>query len=254
MQSKPRPLVVGNWKMNGLRMALMEVHNLNNTVRSSRELSTVDIMLCPPTTLLMKISDELENKTISLGAQDCHISASGAHTGDISAEMLADAGASAVILGHSERRCDHSETDEIVLSKQKSVHRAGLIGIICIGETLGHRQAGLTSKVVERQLENSISSQSTSYNTIVAYEPVWAIGTGITPSLEEISKTHALIRTHLTQRFCEDGSRFRILYGGSVKPQNATDLMGVANVDGALVGGASLKSIDFLRIISACIK
>lgn len=244
-------MVVGNWKMNGLRETLKEARHVNDAISASNQLSLVDVILCPPATLLISMSNELNLQVIRLGAQDCHTSLSGAYTGDISAEMLADAGASAVIIGHSERRGDHSETDKDVLSKQIAVHRAGLLSIVCIGETLGQRQADLTTMVVERQLEKSLGPQSTAQNTVVAYEPVWAIGSGVTPSLKEVSEIHSVIRGHLKLRFKEDGTKMRILYGGSVKPQNARDLMALENVNGALVGGASLNAADFLSIISA---
>jgi triosephosphate isomerase len=199
----------------------------------------------------MIMAEILKEAPLTIGAQDCHWSESGAHTGDISAEILADAGASAIIVGHSERRADHGETDLLVKIKQEAVHRAGLTAIVCIGETKGQRLAGQTIDVVVRQLEHSLGDATTPENTVVAYEPVWAIGTGLTPTNADVADVHAAIRDRLVARFGEAGQAIRILYGGSVKPQNAKELMAVANVDGALVGGASLKAADFLGIVSA---
>lgn len=247
----PRPLVAGNWKMNGTRIALGEATEVNAAVQGRAGSPKADILICPPATLVLVMAELLKGGAVSIGAQDCHLAASGAHTGDVSAEMLADAGAVAIIAGHSERRADHGETDVIVRQKQAAIHRAGLTAIVCIGETAGQRQAGQTLAVVQRQLQGSLADTSTSENTVIAYEPVWAIGTGLTPTLEDVADVHGAIRAALEVRFGGDGRAMRILYGGSVKPQNARDLMSVANVDGALVGGASLKAADFLGILAA---
>jgi triosephosphate isomerase len=210
-----------------------------------------DVLICPPATLVMVMAEILKDGPVAIGAQDCHAAASGAHTGDLSAEILADAGARAVIVGHSERRADHGETDMTVRAKQAAAHRAGLVAIVCVGETAGQRQAGQTLDVVKRQLERSLGEASTASNTVVAYEPVWAIGTGLTPTVADVAEVHGAIRERLVARFADEGRMLRILYGGSVKPQNARELLAVANVDGALVGGASLKAADFLGILAA---
>jgi triosephosphate isomerase (TIM) len=187
-----------------------------------------------------------------VGAQDCHPKASGAHTGDLSAEMLADAGATAIIVGHSERRADHGESDLLVRQKAEAVWRAGLTAIVCIGETQHQRDSGQTLDICRGQLGLSLPERSTADNLIVAYEPVWAIGTGLTPTVTDVQQIHRFIRDLLIERFSGEGARMRILYGGSVKPSNAAELMTVANVNGALVGGASLKASDFLAIAAAC--
>jgi triosephosphate isomerase len=244
----PKPLVAGNWKMNGTRSDLAEAIAVSDAVQAAQGAIKADIMICPPATLLMVMAELCAGAGVLVGAQDCHALPSGAHTGDISAEMLRDAGALAVILGHSERRADHSETDKEVRARVEAAHRAGLTAIVCVGETAGQRAAGLTLKIVARQLAGSIPDGATADNTIVAYEPVWAIGTGLTPTTGDVAEVHGMIRSLLETRF-ESGSAMRILYGGSVKGSNAAELMGVANVDGALVGGASLKAADFLPII-----
>jgi triosephosphate isomerase len=249
-EKRPRPLVAGNWKMNGLRGALGEAKAVADALAAQPMPLSADVLICPPATLIMVMAEILKDTPVSFGAQDCHLAALGAHTGDISAEMLVDAGASAVIVGHSERRADHGETDAVVKAKQAAVHRAGLTAIVCIGETAGQRLAGQTLDVVVRQLERSLVDGSTAVNTVVAYEPVWAIGTGLTPTVTDVAQVHGAIRDRLIARFGEEGQVMRILYGGSVKPQNARELMHVANVDGALVGGASLKAADFLGIIA----
>ena len=248
-----RPLVAGNWKMNGLKAAVAEAKSIADALDRSNASSPTgcDVLICPPATLVMVMAEVLKGSRVGVGAQDCHVGASGAHTGDISAEMLADAGAISVIVGHSERRADHGEGDALVRRKQEAAHRAGLGAIVCVGETAGQRRAGLTLDVVRRQLENSLSGSTTGDNTVVAYEPVWAIGSGLTPTLEDVARVHALIRTLLVERFGEPGEAIRVLYGGSVKPDNAHALMRVDNVDGELVGGASLKSADFLAILAA---
>jgi len=242
-----KPLIAGNWKMNGLRDAIAEAVAISKSVEKDKP--RCDVLLCPPATLLPVLHEEIPNSVVALGGQDCHAEAAGANTGDISAEMLKDAGASSVIIGHSERRGDHRETSTAVCSKVLAAHRAGLTAIVCIGETAGERRAGLTTSVVMRQLEASLPESGTAGSVIVAYEPVWAIGTGLTPSSDDIAGIHASIRETLKARF-RDGDQFRILYGGSVKAKNAAELMAVDNVNGALVGGASLKAKDFLGIIN----
>lgn len=246
-----RPLVAGNWKMHGLRAALSEAMAVRNAINLASAETSPDVMICPPATLLSTLTDLAKGSSLQIGGQDCHGEASGAHTGDISAEMLSDAGATAVIVGHSERRANHGELDRTVLAKTRAAHRAGLTAIVCIGETAGQRLAGLTLEVVTRQLKGSLPVEAASRNTVIAYEPVWAIGTGLTPTLDDVAATHAVIRAELVARFGNDGQEIRILYGGSVKPTNAKELLAIENVNGALVGGASLKADDFLKIIAA---
>jgi triosephosphate isomerase len=211
----------------------------------------VDLMVCPPATLIARFAAAARGLSVAIGGQDCHAKASGAHTGDIAAEMLADAGASAVIVGHSERRTDHHETDDQVRAKALAAWRAGLTAIVCVGETRTEREADRTLKVVGRQLDGSLPDGATAANLVVAYEPVWAIGTGLTPTADDVALVHAFIRERLIGRFGPDGGGIRILYGGSVKPANAGELMAVPHVNGALVGGASLKAEDFLGIAAA---
>ena len=243
-----RPLVAGNWKMNGLRASLLEALRIRDGLAAD---GPVDAMICPPATLIAELAAAARNSGLEVGAQDCHAAAAGPHTGDISAEMLSNAGAVAVIVGHSERRADHGELDRDVKAKAEAAHRAGLAAIVCIGETAGERRAGLTLQVVARQLAASLPGLVTAANTVIAYEPVWAIGTGLTASAADVAEVHGAIRRLLNERIGEEGSRVRILYGGSVKPSNAAELLAVTNVDGALVGGASLKADDFLGIIGA---
>jgi triosephosphate isomerase len=243
-----RPLIVGNWKMNGLTASLDEVAALAGKVKA--QAPAAELGLCPPATLVAAMAAALKGTGIGVGGQDCHAKAGGAHTGDISAEALKDAGAIYVLAGHSERRTDHAETDAIVRAKAQAAHRAGLIAIICLGETLAQRDANETLKVVSAQLRGSLPDDATAANTVVAYEPVWAIGTGRTPTEAQVAEVHAAMRQELKARF-DDGEGFRLLYGGSVKPDNAKALMAVADVDGALVGGASLKANDFWPIIEA---
>lgn len=235
--------------MNGLRASTSEAERLLAYLKGGDAL-TCDVMICPPATLLSLLRDLFGEEGVLLGGQDCHTEASGAMTGDVSAEMLADAGCTAVIVGHSERRADHGETDALVCAKARAAHRAGLVSIICIGETEAERDRGATLNVLARQLDGSAPDGSTAENTIVAYEPVWAIGTGRTPGAEEIGEVHAFIRSRLTARFGTDGANMRLLYGGSVKPANAAELMAIDNVNGALVGGASLKANDLWGILS----
>jgi triosephosphate isomerase (TIM) len=246
----PRPLVAGNWKMNGTMASLDEVGRLMEMLSGARV--RCDVMICPPATLIAPMVRLVASSPIEVGGQDCHSEAKGAHTGDISAEMLSDAGCSGVIVGHSERRADHGETDSLIRDKAAAAHRAGLTAIICIGETLEEREAGRTLDVVTGQLDGVLPPSVTGDDTVLAYEPVWAIGTGLTPSLEQVAEVHGAIRARLRDRLGgSQGDAVAILYGGSVKPDNASDLMGVANVDGALVGGASLKAADFMGIIRA---
>jgi triosephosphate isomerase len=241
-QKTPKPLVAGNWKMNGTTAALKEARLLAGMLKDVR--LKCEVMICPPATLITSIKSVVKGAKIKLGGQDCHWQAHGAHTGDISSEMLKDSGCSAVIVGHSERRADHGETDETVRLKAEAAYRAGLTAIICIGETLEERKAGRTLEVIARQLKGSLPMNAVPTNTVVAYEPVWAIGTGLTPTVEQVAEVHASIRA-------KTDPALRILYGGSVKPANAVELMSVANVNGALVGGASLKAADFIGIIKA---
>ena len=248
-QNTIRPLVAGNWKMNGTTAMLKEPRLLAAMLRDVK--LKCDVMICPPATLLRRVKSVMKGSRIRLGGQDCHVAASGAHTGDISALMLKDAGASAVIVGHSERRTNHKETDAVVAAKASAAQKAGLLAIICIGETLDERKGGKTLTVLSEQIKGSVPAGSTAGNTVIAYEPVWAIGTGLTPTTAEVAEAHAHIRGDLAKVMAEEGAATRILYGGSVKPSNAAELMGVANVNGALVGGASLKAADFIGILKA---
>lgn len=245
---KPKALAAGNWKMNGLKASRDELNTLNAMLADGAN-ADCEVLICPPYTLIAVAAGQAYG--FAIGAQDCHTAVSGAHTGDISAEMLADAGADYIIVGHSERRADHEETSDLVNAKAQAVHQAGLAAIICVGETEAEREAGKTSEVVLGQLIVSLPDGCTPENTVVAYEPVWAIGTGKTPTVDDVAAIHTEIRSSLVERFGEDGGMFRILYGGSVKPSNAKELMGAANVNGALVGGASLKAADFNGIIDA---
>jgi triosephosphate isomerase len=243
--ARPRPLVAGNWKMNGLRSSVAE---LTRILQGARALTAVDLLICPPATLLILFAAAAEGYPVRIGAQDCHPEPSGAFTGDLSAEMLKDAGASAVIVGHSERRNYHKETDADVRAKALAARRAGLCAIVCVGETRAERESGHALAVVSSQLEGSVPDGATAENLVVAYEPVWAIGSGLTPTPPDVAEMHGFIRQHLRSRLGEAGAGMRILYGGSVKPSNAKELLRVADVDGALVGGASLKADEFLAI------
>jgi triosephosphate isomerase len=246
-----RPLIAGNWKMNGLVASMSEFEAM--LAGAGAVTARADLLVCPPATLVAAFAEKARGvKAVAVGAQDCHPKASGAHTGDISAEMLADAGAKAVIVGHSERRADHGETDAIVREKAEAVRRAGLVAIVCIGETREQRDGGKTLDICGGELKGSLPDGATAVNLVVAYEPVWAIGTGVTPTVADVEQIHRFIRERLSGRFGGEGARIRILYGGSVKPSNAKELMAVANVDGALVGGASLKAADFLAIAAGC--
>ncbi len=249
---KIRPLVAGNWKMNGLNSALAEARKVREALDGARAAArAIDVMICPPATLIAPLAQAVAGGRAMVGGQDCHAKASGAHTGDISAEMLADAGATAVIVGHSERRMDHGEMDREIRAKAEAAHRAGLTAIICVGETAGERENGLTLTVIGRQLAGSVPNGATASNTVIAYEPVWAIGTGLTPTADDVAEVHKFMRETLQKQLGTTAGDMRLLYGGSVKASNAKELMGVANVDGALVGGASLKADDFCGILDA---
>jgi triosephosphate isomerase len=245
-----RPLIAGNWKMNGLKSSAAEFEAM--LAGAPALAAKADLLVCPPATLIAGFTDKARGSKVVIGAQDCHPKASGAHTGDLSAEMLADSGARAIIVGHSERRADHGEGDVLVRQKAEAAWRAGVTAIVCIGETRGQRDAGQTLDICGGQLAGSLPDGATAAKLLVAYEPVWAIGTGLTPTAKDVEEVHRFIRGVLTDRFGAEGGRIRILYGGSVKPTNAAELMGVANVNGALVGGASLKAADFLAIAAGC--
>jgi len=244
-----RPLIAGNWKMNGLSASRAELERM--IAGAGALAGRTEMMICPPATLVAAFAAAAADSPIEIGGQDCHAAASGAHTGDVSAEMLADAGATAVIVGHSERRADHGEDDATVAAKAAAAWRAGLVAIVCVGETRAERDAGRAVEVVVGQLAGSIPNGATAARLVVAYEPVWAIGTGLTPTTGDVAEMHAAIRTALAARFPAEAAGVRILYGGSVKPSNAAELLAVADVDGALVGGASLKADDFLAIAAA---
>ncbi len=240
----PRKIAAGNWKMNGTASVLGEI----TALVAGHPNPSINVVICPPATLISALAQM--DGPVQTGGQDCHPAASGAHTGDISAPMMAAAGASHVIVGHSERRTDHGETDALIARKSHAAYDAGLVAIICIGETLEEREAGTTLNVLDVQLDGSIPDAAHAANTVIAYEPVWAIGTGKVPTTEQIAEVHAHIRAKLAGRF-SDGSEFSLLYGGSVKGSNAAEIFAVPNVDGALVGGASLKATDFSPIVTA---
>ncbi|MEM6727123.1 MAG: triose-phosphate isomerase [Pseudomonadota bacterium] len=241
-----RKLAAGNWKMNGMTASIAEARGIS----IAHPTPGVDILLCPPATLLTRMAEALANASVALGAQDCHPKENGAHTGDIAAPMLAEAGASAVIVGHSERRADHGESDATVKAKAEAALAAGLGAIVCIGETLEERDAGRTLDVVKGQLSGSMPAGATASNTVIAYEPVWAIGTGKVATPAQIEEVHAALRTELAG-LMGDAAEVRLLYGGSVKAGNAAEIFAIPNVDGALVGGASLTADDFNPIIEA---
>jgi triosephosphate isomerase len=247
-----RPLVAGNWKMNGLAASLPELMAISGGYSAALK-AKADFLICPPATLIREASVQVAGTGVLIGGQDCHGKASGAHTGDISAEMLKDVGASYVIVGHSERRADHSESDAVVRAKAEAGLRVGLVIIVCVGERKEQREAGKAVAVVREQLAGSIPDAATAATLVVAYEPVWAIGTGLTPTKADVADMHKAIRETLSQRFGAEGQNTRILYGGSVKPENARDLIIQPDVDGSLIGGASLKAKDFLGIASTYI-
>jgi len=251
MPNRPRPLVAGNWKMNGLRRSLKVLAEVEQGYTPGLR-AKADLLVCPPATLVFTAAHALVGSGVAVGGQDCHAKEAGAFTGDISAEMLADAGATFAIVGHSERRQYHGEKDAEVCAKAAAAHSAGLAAIVCVGETQGEREAGKTLAVVRRQLRGSVPEASRPANLVVAYEPVWAIGTGLTPTAADVAEVHALIRDELRRIVGKaEQASVRILYGGSVKPANAKELLAVENVDGALVGGASLVAADFLGIAGA---
>ena len=241
----PRPLVAGNWKMNGLKSSAVE---LGRIVAAASGFAGVDLLVCPPATLVAGFGDAARGTPVLIGGQDCHPQPSGAYTGDIAAEMLKDAGAAAVIVGHSERRQYHGETDATVRAKALAARRAGLVAIVCVGETRAQRESGEAVAVVGAQLDGSLPDSAGAADVVVAYEPVWAIGTGLTPTADDVRDMHRFIRDRLVARYGPAGQGIRILYGGSVNPANAPGLLSVENVNGALVGGASLKAADFLAI------
>ncbi len=240
-------LAAGNWKMNGLSGDLIEIESLIASLAAPN----CDTLICPPATLIHRVHDRAIGSDLMVGAQDCHPEDQGAHTGDLSAAMLADAGASHVILGHSERRADHGETDELVRAKAEAALKRGLITIICLGETEAEWDAGTTLEVIGEQLGGSLPDGCIAAHVVVAYEPIWAIGTGRTPTLDQIAEAHAFLRRQLSECFGTEGDAMRLLYGGSVKPENAAAIFALPNVDGALVGGASIKAADFSRIVAA---
>jgi triosephosphate isomerase len=241
-----RPLAAGNWKMNGLNASLAEISAIAEAAAAT---PGADVLICPPATLISGAVAAAGGK-LAIGGQDCHAKMAGAHTGDISAEQLKDAGATFAIVGHSERRADHGESDAIVRAKAEGALRAGLVAIVCVGETHLQRDSGQTLAVVGGQLAGSLPHGATAANLVVAYEPVWAIGTGLTPTPQDVAEVHGFIRRELIDLLPEHGAAVRILYGGSVKASNAAELMAVENVNGALVGGASLTAKDFLGIVS----
>jgi triosephosphate isomerase (TIM) len=251
MAIAPKPLVAGNWKMNGLRGSLETASAIARGVDAGVR-AKVDVLICPPATILHALTAAMIGTGVATGGQDCHASPSGAFTGDISAPMLADAGASFVILGHSERRTLHGETSADVKAKAEAALRALLVPIICIGETLAEREAGRTIAVVQKQVRGSLPETATGASVVIAYEPVWAIGTGKTPTAADVAELHAEIRAELGRLMGKaEAAKVKVLYGGSVKPSNAAELMALPDVNGALVGGASLKAEDFLGIIRA---
>ena len=250
MATRPRPLIAGNWKMNGRQADGLTLARAL-AVRAAHEPLAADLLLCPPATLLFLVAELLTDTPVALGAQDCHPKPSGAFTGDIAAPMLADAGCSYVIVGHSERRAGHREDDALVRAKAEAAVAAGLIPIVCLGETEAERDAGQALAVVERQLAGSLPAGADAARLVVAYEPVWAIGTGRTPTASDIGAVHRHLRRQLAGRVAEP-ERVRLLYGGSVKKDNCPEILGIAEVNGALVGGASLKAEEFWAIAATC--
>jgi triosephosphate isomerase len=243
------PLIVGNWKMNGLSASIAQVTELGDRLRQTPH--RADVVICPPATLLATLTAAAAPFGIRTGGQDCHFRVKGPHTGDLSAQMLADAGASYAIAGHSERRADHTETDALVRAKAEAAIDAELVPIICVGETEGERSRGEAVEVVARQLLGSVPQVASEKPVVIGYEPIWAIGTGITPTLDDIAQMHGTLRRLLVDRFGEPGRAIRLLYGGSMKPQNAKAILAVPEVNGGLIGGASLLASDFYAIISA---
>ena len=242
-----KKLAAGNWKMNGSLAALAEV----DALIAAHPAPACEMLLCPPTPLIAAMAARAEGSALQVGGQDCHQNTSGAHTGDVSAAMLAEAGASHVILGHSERRADHGESSDLVRQKAEAALAAGLIAVVCLGETEAERDAGATLAVIGAQLDASIHAGSTAATVVIAYEPVWAIGTGRTPTLAQIAEVHGFLRARLAGLIGAEAAGLRLLYGGSVKPSNAAEIFALPEVDGALVGGASLKAADFGAIVAA---
>lgn len=242
-----RPLIAGNWKMNTLRADAIALATAVVALRNNSDDPGADLLICPPSIMLHAISDVVAGTSVALGAQDCHADGFGAHTGDINAAMIADAGCSHVIVGHSERRADHGEADQIVQAKAAAVHGQGMTAIICVGETLEQRDAGDALTIVSAQIAGSVPAGANASNTVIAYEPVWAIGTGRTPTAEQVGEVHGHVRSILTGQI-GDADAVRLLYGGSMNPGNAQELLAVENVNGGLIGGASLKADDFWSI------
>ena len=247
MTTRPRPLVAGNWKMNGLKASLSELSAIRDGVMAGGA-GRAQTAICPPATLVMAAADLASGSPLAIGGQDCHANQSGAHTGDVSAQMLKDAGAAYAIVGHSERRTDHQETSAQVKAKAEAAIAAGLTAIVCVGESEAQRRAGETLAVVGKQLEESWPAGGSAASLVIAYEPIWAIGTGLTPTPADVAEVHDFIRGVALRLAGAEGAGIPLLYGGSVKPSNAAELMAVSNVDGALIGGASLKASDFLAI------
>lgn len=249
MANGRHPLIAGNWKMNGLKRDAVALAR----AVAAAGIRKAELLVCPPAVLIPPVAEVLHGSDVAIGGQDCHPASTGAHTGDVSAEMLADAGCSYVILGHSERRADHGESDDLVRSKVEAAHRAGLTAIVCVGETLEEREAGRTLSRISSQIEGSLPDSATAADTVIAYEPVWAIGTGRTATPRDVEEVHTHIRGYLQVRFGAGvAERLRILYGGSMKPDNAVGLLSIGGVDGGLIGGASLKADDFLAVAESC--
>ncbi|MEP1963090.1 triose-phosphate isomerase [Tateyamaria sp.] len=242
-----KKLAAGNWKMNGSAALLGELANL----ATQQDADAPQVIICPPSPLLIPAVAATQTSAVQIGGQDCHSAQTGAHTGDVSAQMVKDTGASAVIVGHSERRADHSETNADIRAKVQAAWAANLLPILCIGESEAERTGPNTLAIIAAQLDASMPDGATGDTLVIAYEPIWAIGTGRVPTLDQIIETHDMIRAELAKRFGAEGDKFRILYGGSVKPNNAAEIFTAENVDGALVGGASLKAADFQPIIDA---
>jgi triosephosphate isomerase len=246
-----RPLIAGNWKMVGLRQDGLALASDLASRLKGRKNASFDMLVCPPFTLVGDVGKAIAGSGIALGGQDCHAKEKGAHTGDVSAWMLKDQGCTHVLVGHSERRTDHGETDAQVKAKGTAALQAGLVAVVCIGETLAERDAGKTLDICRRQLQGSVPDGATAANTVIAYEPVWAIGTGRTPTADDVQQVHAAIRAELAKLCGGEAQKMRILYGGSVKPANAKELLTLPDVDGGLVGGASLVAADFWSIAEA---
>lgn len=242
-----KPLIAGNWKMNGTSSQLPELEAIAAGVSGEK----CEALICTPATLLYRAAQSCANTSLHIGAQDCHANVSGAHTGDISVDMIKDANATHIIVGHSERRTDHGETDATVAAKAQAAQQAAMVAIICIGETREEREHGRQNEIASAQIKGSVPANSTPENTVIAYEPVWAIGTGLVPSVGDIASIHTHIRDELIALLGDAGSKMKILYGGSLKPANAKEILAINNVDGGLIGGASLKSADFLAICAA---